>query len=171
MTFVCLFLHLVSISISIKSPPEAFPRRSPVRTQHNASGKPTKSPLPEKKGHRTGQQQQWQDWNLFLSSFFKNPLNTGVWHCFFSVVAGKTQSAEGPVRRVYTVLPPPADYQADSQRSCTPLQLESTSDKDTAGTLIAIIIYDLLNNAFKDQWSPMKTILWIISATPPVRGK
>lgn len=70
---------------------------------------------------------------------------------FFSVDAGKTQSAEGPGRRVYTVLPPPADYQGDSERSCTPLQLEGTSDKDTAGTLIAIIIYDLLNNAFKDE--------------------
>ncbi|CAG09927.1 unnamed protein product [Tetraodon nigroviridis] len=46
---------------------------------------------------------------------------------------GRTRTAEGPGRRVYTVLPPPADYQADSERSSTLLQRESTSDKNTAG--------------------------------------
>lgn len=54
---------------------------------------------------------------------------------------------------MYTVLPPPEDYKADSESSSTPLQLESTRDEDTAGTVIVIIILDLLNNPFQDQRS------------------
>ncbi|XP_038584946.1 glutamate-rich protein 1 isoform X2 [Micropterus salmoides] len=38
--------------------------------------------------------------------------------------AGKTQSAASPGRRMYTVLPPPADYKTDSEKSITLPQLE-----------------------------------------------
>ncbi|KAM6917612.1 uncharacterized protein erich1 [Lycodopsis pacificus] len=47
--------------------------------------------------------------------------------------AGTTQSADNPVRRMYTVLPPPADYKTDSEKSVTLPQLESiNSAADTA---------------------------------------
>ncbi|XP_034714037.1 glutamate-rich protein 1 isoform X1 [Etheostoma cragini] len=39
--------------------------------------------------------------------------------------AGTTQSTANQVRRVYTVLPPPADYKTDSEKSVTPPHLES----------------------------------------------
>ncbi|XP_068195207.1 glutamate-rich protein 1 isoform X2 [Antennarius striatus] len=39
--------------------------------------------------------------------------------------ARKQQRATNPERRMYTVLPPPADYKANSEKSITPSQLES----------------------------------------------
>ena len=54
--------------------------------------------------------------------------------------AGKTQSAANPGRRMYTVLPPPADYKADSEKSVTLPQLESiNSAEDPAGKTIVIL--------------------------------
>lgn len=48
--------------------------------------------------------------------------------------AGKTQSAANPGRRLYTVLPPPADCKTDSEKSITLPQLESiNSAEDAAG--------------------------------------
>lgn len=67
---------------------------------------------------------------------------------FSLVAAGKT--AEAPGRREYTVLPPPADYRADSERSHARFQLDGTSDKDTAGTLVVTIVHDQLNGTFED---------------------
>ncbi|KAK9533480.1 hypothetical protein VZT92_008595 [Zoarces viviparus] len=47
--------------------------------------------------------------------------------------AGTTQSTDNPVRRMYTVLPPPADYKTASEKSVTLPQLESrNSAEDTA---------------------------------------
>lgn len=67
------------------------------------------------------------------------------------VAAGETLSAEAPGRRLYTVLPPPADYKADSERSPTRFQLDGTSDKDAAGTLVVIIVHDQLSSTFS-RW-------------------
>ncbi|XP_030299495.1 glutamate-rich protein 1 [Sparus aurata] len=44
--------------------------------------------------------------------------------------AGKTQSATDPGRRMYTVLPPPADYKTDSEKSVTLAQLESINSAE-----------------------------------------
>ncbi|XP_073339748.1 uncharacterized protein erich1 [Pagrus major] len=44
--------------------------------------------------------------------------------------AGKTQSAADPGRRMYTVLPPPADYKTDSEKSVTLAQLESINSAE-----------------------------------------
>uniref|UniRef100_A0A8C4GIM2 Glutamate rich 1 n=1 Tax=Dicentrarchus labrax TaxID=13489 RepID=A0A8C4GIM2_DICLA len=44
--------------------------------------------------------------------------------------AGKTQSAAIPGRRIYTVLPPPADFKTDSEKSVTLPQLESTNSAE-----------------------------------------
>eukprot|EP00066_Takifugu_rubripes_P025145 XP_011614411.1 PREDICTED: glutamate-rich protein 1 isoform X1 [Takifugu rubripes] len=49
-----------------------------------------------------------------------------------TAAAGKTLIGDAPGRRVYTVLLPPPDYKADSERSPTRFQLDGTSDKDTA---------------------------------------
>lgn len=66
----------------------------------------------------------------------------------------KTQSAGKPGRRVYTVLPPPADYKTESEKSITLPQLESiNSDKDPAGKTIIIIhlcTRDVRHKAGKD---------------------
>lgn len=60
---------------------------------------------------------------------------------FFPVAENKetTQSAANPGRRVYTVLPPPADYRADAGESVKLLTSGSTdSDKDSAGETTVI---------------------------------
>ncbi|XP_036927340.1 glutamate-rich protein 1 isoform X1 [Acanthopagrus latus] len=44
--------------------------------------------------------------------------------------AGKTPSAANPGRRMYTVLPPPADYTTDSEKSVTLAQLESINSAE-----------------------------------------
>ncbi|KAM7376536.1 hypothetical protein PAMP_006263 [Pampus punctatissimus] len=44
--------------------------------------------------------------------------------------AGMTQSAGNPGRRVYTVLPPPADYKTDSEKSVTLPQLENINSAE-----------------------------------------
>lgn len=54
--------------------------------------------------------------------------------------AGKTQSAANPSRRMYTVLPPPADYKTDSEKSVTLPQLDSiNSAEDPAGKTTIIL--------------------------------
>lgn len=54
--------------------------------------------------------------------------------------AGTIQSAVNPGRRMYTVLPPPADYKTNSEKSVTLPQLENiNSDKDPAGKKIIIV--------------------------------
>ncbi|XP_010768657.1 glutamate-rich protein 1 [Notothenia coriiceps] len=44
--------------------------------------------------------------------------------------AGTTQSADNPGRRMYTALPPPADYKRDSEKSVTLSQLESINSAE-----------------------------------------
>ncbi|XP_035529610.1 glutamate-rich protein 1 [Morone saxatilis] len=44
--------------------------------------------------------------------------------------AGKTQSAAIPCGRMYTVLPPPADFKTDSEKSVTLPQLESINSAE-----------------------------------------
>ncbi|XP_032357200.1 glutamate-rich protein 1 [Etheostoma spectabile] len=44
--------------------------------------------------------------------------------------AGTTQSTANQVRRVYTVLPPPADYKTDSEKSVTLPQIESINSAE-----------------------------------------
>lgn len=44
--------------------------------------------------------------------------------------AGITQSAASPGRRMYTVLPPPADYKTDSEKSVTLPQLENINSAE-----------------------------------------
>ncbi|XP_040916816.1 glutamate-rich protein 1 isoform X2 [Toxotes jaculatrix] len=44
--------------------------------------------------------------------------------------AGQTQSAANPQRRMYTVLPPPADYKTHSEKSVTLPQLESINSAE-----------------------------------------
>ncbi|XP_054470216.1 glutamate-rich protein 1 isoform X1 [Anoplopoma fimbria] len=51
--------------------------------------------------------------------------------------AGTTHSAANPGKRMYTALPPPADYKTDSEKSVTLPQLESiNSAEDPAGALL-----------------------------------
>lgn len=59
--------------------------------------------------------------------------------------AGKTQSAANPGRRLYTVLPRPADCKTDSEKSITLPQLESiNSAEDAAGKTTIISHYELV---------------------------
>lgn len=54
---------------------------------------------------------------------------------------GTTQSAVNPGRRVYTVLPPPADYKMHTEESVNPPTLESVnSNKDPAGKKTVIYL-------------------------------
>ncbi|KAI9537575.1 hypothetical protein NQZ68_023820 [Dissostichus eleginoides] len=47
-----------------------------------------------------------------------------------AIDAGTTQSADNPGRRMYTALPPPADYKRDSEKSVTLSQLESINSAE-----------------------------------------
>ncbi|KAK5916548.1 hypothetical protein CgunFtcFv8_011521 [Champsocephalus gunnari] len=47
-----------------------------------------------------------------------------------AIDAGTTQSADNPGRRMYTALPPPADYKRDSGKSVTLSQLESINSAE-----------------------------------------
>lgn len=65
--------------------------------------------------------------------------------------AGKAQGAANPGRRMYTVLPPPANYKTDSEKSVTLPQLESiNSAEDPAGKTTIILNFcncDVRNEA------------------------
>lgn len=71
-----------------------------------------------------------------------------VFHCiplfamFVSVHAGKTEGAANSIPRIYTVLPPPPDYNLHSENSVIPPQLESMNrTEDPPGRTILIFIF------------------------------
>lgn len=97
--------------------------------------------------------------------------------------AGKTQSATDPGRRMYTVLPPPADYKTDSEKSVTLTQLESiNSAEDPAGktTIINIYVLPMCTIKLAEIYGGvflrgrrsllLKSLFWIVSATPRAQG-
>lgn len=97
--------------------------------------------------------------------------------------AGKTQSATDPGRRMYTVLPPPADYKTDSEKSVTLAQLESiNSAEDPAGktTIINIYVLPMCTIKLAEIYGGvflrgrrsllLKSLFWIVSATPRAQG-
>lgn len=96
----------------------------------------------------------------------------------FSLDAGMTRSAAKPDRRIYTVLPPPADYKTDSEKSVTLPQLENINSAENPAGKTTIILhlwtYAVHHKARRDlqhgvspHWLSvvLKSLFLIVSAT------
>jgi len=77
-----------------------------------------------------------------------HPTALNIWFHYFSLFAtsvsgdaGQTQIAANPHRRMYTVLPPPADYKAHAEKSVTLAQLDSINSAEDPAGKSAIILH------------------------------